>query len=172
MTATYLLYAKSGKEFQVADDLRLIGIDAWAGRVIRWKRKGKDRRPEAYEEPALPNYLWASMTAAQFYHAQKVKHLSPTIRLVPHSATAGLQKFQRMADAAFREQDEARRRAEAPLPEFDVGQALKLVGGPFSDMVVTFRGIINATDALNRQIEADGPFGRMRVDPFDVRKVG
>ena len=169
MKATYILYARSGKEFTVADDLRLIGIDVWCGRVIRWKRKGKDRRPEAYEEPALPNYLWAEMTAQQFYAAQKVKHLSPTMQMVPHSATAGLQRFQRMADDAFKAQDAARRKAEAPLPEFDVGQALKLVGGPFADMVVKFRGVINASDALRRQIEADGPFGRIRVDPFDVK---
>ena len=172
MTGTYLLYARSGKEMQVADDLRLLGIPVWCGRVIRWKRKGKDRRPEAYEEPALPNYIWADMTAEQFYQAQKVKFLASTMQLVPHSATAGLRTFQRAADRAYEAQDAARRRAEAPLPEFDVGQALKMVGGPFADMVVTFRGIINASDALRRQIEADGPFGRMKLDPFDVRAVG
>lgn len=169
MSGTYILYARSKQEFTVADELRLMGCDVWCGRVIRWKRTGKKRRPEPHEEVALPNYLWATMTAEQFQDSKRIKYLASTRQLVTHSQERGLRRFQRMVDEAYEKADEQRRRAEAPLPEFNVDQALTIIGGPFKDMVVKFRGIINAADALNREIEADGPFGKVRIDPLDVR---
>jgi len=172
MSATYLLYARSGQEIPVRDELRLIGADVWCGMVIEWMRRGKRRTPQAIEKPALPNYLWATMTPYQFYMAKDIKHLSPTMQVVPYSAERGLREFQKMTDKAYTEADAIRRKAETPPPEFDVGQALKVVGGPFADMVFNFRRIANPDDPLNRKVVVEGPFSEIEIDPLDVVKAG
>jgi len=169
MTATYILYARSGKEQQVADDLRLLGIEAWCGRVIKWRRKGKDRRPAPYEEPALPNYIWAVLTPQQFYQAQAHKHVAPTLQMVPYSATRGLKAFQRMTDEAYDEADAIRRKAETPPPEYDPDQALQIIGGPFASLVFNFRRIANPDDPLARKVVVEGPHGEIEIDPLDVK---
>jgi len=167
--ATYLLYCRSKEEVRVAEDLRLDGIDVWCGRVIRWKRKGKKRRPEPYEEPALPNYIWATMNAKEFYIATAHKFVYPTVRIVGHKASKGLHEFQKMTDQAYQEADAIRRKAETPPPEFHANQAISVIGGPFASLVFNFRRIANPDDPLNRKVVVEGPHGEIELDPLDVK---
>lgn len=173
-TATYLLYARSGQEFTVRDDLALIGIDAWCGRVLEGKpdpkRAGRKRVMIWHERPALPNYLWASMTAPQFYAAQRIKHLSPTMQLVPHSAVSGLLRFQSRVDAEYRRARAAQERGEQAPPQFDAGQEIEAIGGPLAGLLARFRGIVEDADGFH--VEAETDLGRVRLNPAHVRKAG
>lgn len=167
--ATYLLYAKAGKEMEVADDLRLLGIDVWCGKVIHWERRGKKRQAEAREAAMLPNYIFAEMTPYDYHRAMDVKHLHPTVHMVGNRDRATVAKFQAEVDAAYKAQDAVRAKAETPLPEYDPMAPLKIIAGPFSDRLVTFRRLVDANDPLKVKIEADGPMGVMRIDPLDVK---
>src|SRR6056297_1731737 len=112
MSATYILYCQTGKELIVYEDLTLWGIDAWAGRVIKWERVGKRRKPQDVEYSALPNYVWATMSPHQYYQAIGHKYVYPTTQMVGQKAARGLKEFQKMADEAYRAADEIRKKAQ------------------------------------------------------------
>lgn len=166
---TYLLYAKAGKEMQVADDLRLLGIDTWCGRVIHWERRGKKRQAEPREEPMLPNYIFADMAPYDYHRAMGVRHLHPTATIIGHKESLIVRKFQNEVDAAYKEQAAIRAKAETPLSEYDPQAPLRIIAGPFADKIVKFRRFVDAHDPLAVRIEADGPMGVMKLDPLDVR---
>ena len=169
MTATYLLYAKAGKEFEVTEALQDMAIDAWCGRVIQWRRSGKKRTPDPVEVPALPNYIWATMSPYQYYEAQKIKHLARKVMGVTYSAERGLKRFMAFTDAAYAQQKRAVESANVPFPEFDTGEAIKVIGGKFAEQVFSFREAVFADDPQRRKIKADGPFGTVLLDPLDVK---
>jgi transcriptional antiterminator NusG len=171
-SATYLLYAATGREFDVARDLAGLEIDAWCGRVINWKRTGKDRRPRPVEEPALPNYIFAEMTADQFHRARQVKHLAPTMIMLSRASVPGYTEFRDTVDARYRADDHARRCADVVIEPFEVGEVLNVIGGPFADLCGKFRRVVQAAHDLHPKIEMDFGSLTVRVDPLDVRSAG
>ena len=76
-----------------------------------------------------------------------------------------------MTDANYEKAAELRRKAEAPPPEYDPDEPLRIIGGPFKDMVLKFRRVANPSDPLNRKVVCDGPFGEIAIDPLDVKKA-
>jgi len=170
----YLLYARSGQEIPVRDELRLIGADVWLGLVLEGKpdpkRAGRKRATIWNERPALPNYLWATMTHQQFYDAKTIKFLSPTMTLVPYSAERDLRRFQDMTDREYQKALRAKERGEEAPPAFDAGQALEIIGGPLAGLTARFRRIVE--DAEGYHVESDGPLGIVKLNPGDVRKAG
>lgn len=172
IASVYLLYAKTGREFDVATDLQDMGIPAWCGRVIQWKRSGKKRRAEPVEEPALPNYIFAEMTPTQFYAARAVKHLSPTMMMLTHASERGYLRFRRTVEAEFEIADRKRRSAEVVVEPFNPGEALEIIGGPFADMCGKFRRIVQLAHDAHPKIEMDMQGIPVQVDPLDVKRVG
>lgn len=170
-TSTYLLYARSGREFDVATDLQDMGIAAWCGRVIQWKRVGKDRRPRPMEEPALPNYIFAEMTPTQFYAPRAVKHLSPTMTMLTHASERGYLCFRRIVEAEFEIADRKRRSAEVVVEPFDPGEALEIIGGPFADMCGKFRRVVQMAHLMHPKIEMDMNGIPVQVDWLDVKRA-
>ena len=167
--ATYLLYARSGKEFDVEAELAAMGINVWCGRVIKWRRVGKRRRPDPHEEPALPNYLFADMSPDEFYRAQSVKFLASTMMALSKSSAAGFEAYKTATERAYSVQDALREKAVTPMPEFAPHAPLQPISGPFVDLLVRFRRVVNPDDPLNRKVEVDGPLGVMQFDALDVR---
>lgn len=187
MQATYLLYARTGKEFEVADELAALGIDVWCGRAIEWKRLGKKRKPEPVERPALPNYLFAEMTPRQFYEAQSVKFLAGTMTPLTeqevhgkpawvddvgrkHPARPGLYQFKADVDRAYERADKARRNSEVPRAEFKPGETVTIIGGPFADKIATFRRVVERAFDLHPRLRLDMDGLPLEVDPLDVRR--
>lgn len=168
----YLGYAKAGHEFEVQDELRDMGIHAWAGRVIRWKRTGKKRYPEPHEEPALPNYLFLALTPETFYQAQSVRFLASTMIMLGTLDRRGLVSFQGNVQAAYEEQDRLRRNAEMPRAEFNAGEQIEIIGGPFADKIATFRRVIERSGMYHPKLEAEISGIRLQLDPLDVKRIG
>jgi len=180
MTGKYLLYARSGCEIYVRDELLLLNVDAYVGRVLRGtpdpKRSGRKRAVQWKEEVALPNYIWADMTSHQYNlvfgpDAKRIEGLAHTAMLIPHKAERDLRRFQDMTDKAYQEARRAMERGEAAPPAFDAGQALELIGGPLAGLIGSFRRIVEDADGVHVEIETNLT-GKTRVSPAHVRKVG
>jgi transcriptional antiterminator NusG len=169
---TYLIYAHTGREFDVARDLACIGIDAWCGRRIEWKRVGKDRRPRATELPVLPNYIFATMDAEQFHQARQVKHLAPTMAMLSRASVRGYESFRKVVETQYRLADQKRRCSEVVVEPFMAGQVLDIIGGPFADLCGKFRRVVQAAHDVHPKIEMDMGGITVQVDPLDVRRSG
>ncbi|MZR14239.1 hypothetical protein GQE99_14545 [Maritimibacter sp. DP07] len=168
----YLGYAKTGHEFEVCEELEGQGIEAWAGRVIRWKRSGKKRHPDPHEEPVLPNYVFMALDDRTFHSALRVRFLANTLVMLGPADRRDLAKFQAIVEAEFEKQDRIRRNAEMPKAEFDPGQEIEIIGGPFADKIGTFRRIVERSNQLFPKLEADVGGLRLQLDPLDVRGAG
>ena len=171
MADMYLCYARSGKEFEVADALTALGADVWCGRKIEWVRTGKKRRPEPKETPALPNYLFARMTPEQFYAALAVKFLARTMAPLSAGSMVGFERFARSVDQRYQADDKMRRNAEIPLSQFQPGELIQIIGGPFADLTGTFRGIVEHAHDIHPRIQMDLGGVPVTLDPLDVRRA-
>jgi transcription antitermination factor NusG len=154
--------------------LRLEGIDVWCGLVLEGrpdpKRAGRKRGLVWHERPILPNYIFATMNAREFYIAQGLKHVSPTMTMVPYSAERDLRRFQDMTDAAYQKAQRARERGEEAPPAFSEGDALEIVSGPLSGLLTKFRRVVE--DAEGWHVVLDTDLGEVKASPKDVRKAG
>lgn len=174
--STYLAYATTGKEFEVADKLASLGFTVWCGREITFLRKGKRRRPEAVEKPKLPNYLFLDLTPEEWHdlHRRDVKHLASTLYQLRRDDIKALATFRHEVDQAHAEgQRIARNNDLAEIAEYKRGQALVDLTGTFGDAVIRFRRMVERAHELHPRIQADiDMFGRtvsIELDPLDVR---
>lgn len=168
----YLGYAKSGHEFEVQDELRDMGIHAWVGRVIEWKRTGKKRYPEPHEIPALPNYVFMALTPHDFHRAVTVRFLASTLVGLGKLDRRGLTRFQSAVQAEYEAQDRLRRNAEVPRTVFNAGEQIEIIGGPFADKVATFRRVVERSGQFHPKLEAEMQGIKLQLDPLDVRRLG
>lgn len=168
---TYLCYARSGKEFDVSDEIRALGGDVWCGRRIEWVRTGKNRRPEPREVPALPNYLFATLTPDQYHAARNVKFLAHTMAQLSPGAIDGFRRFARVVDARHSADSKVAANATAPTAQFDPGEALQIIGGPFSEMTGTFRRIVEHAHDRHPRVEVMVNGIPVAVDPLSVRRA-
>ncbi len=84
-------YARAGKEFRVACAIRRLGIKVRVVRRLDAKKVPTKRLPVPVRAPYLPNYLFLEMSDDQWHlvHAAQaaghgpLRHLAPTMRLVP-----------------------------------------------------------------------------------------
>lgn len=167
---TYLCYARSGKEFDVSDEIRALGGDVWCGRRIEWVRTGKKRRPEPREVPALPNYIFATLTPDQYHAARNVKFLAHTMAQLSPGAIDGFRRFARVVDDRF-ERDGMARKIPSRQTQFDPGEALQIIGGPFSEMTGTFRRIVEHAHDMHPRVEVMVNGIPVAVDPLSVRRA-
>lgn len=192
--STYLAYATSGKEFEVADKLASLGFTVWCGRRIDFIRKGKRRRPEAVEKPKLPNYLFLTLTPDEWHDLRRreVKHLAQTMYQLTARDIAGrppvknkegvlidpgwigLAAFKEQVDAAHAEgQRIAKNNDIAEMAQYRAGQRLVDLTGTFADVCLTFRRMVERAHETYPKVEADMEmFGRMTrvyLDPISVK---
>lgn len=167
----YLLYARTGHEFEAEADLHERGIDAWCGRVIEFKRVGKSRKPQPIEKPALPNYIFAELSPREFYTAQGVKWLASTFVSLSRADVEAVVRYRAEVRRAYEEADRARRANEVPLSEFKPGETLELVGGPLAEKMGTFRRVVERSHDLHPHVELEVDGLRVQADPLDVRRA-
>lgn len=170
---TYWLgHIKAGKEFEVEQEIKDLGITAWVPRRVEIKRVGKKRKPIISERPYLPNAIFMDLTPHQWHQVHSIKFLASTMRQLNRRDEQDVQAFrQAVAD----EQAEARRALanQKAVAEFTPGQAIRVLTGPFSDMVVEFRKVVQAAHDLHPHYEAEmeimGRKSTIRLDPLDVK---
>lgn len=167
-------YAKAGREFEVAEAIEATGASASVPRKVEAKRVPTKRRPVPVTTPYLANYVFIDCTAEQWHAIRGVKHLASTMRMVPAGEVKHLRRFVDAIESAY---DSEMQRIEAGgrVEEYAPGEALRIISGPFGDMLATFRRVVEKADGWP-EIEAEGELMgravRFRVDPVKARKAG
>ena len=170
----YLAYATTGKEFEVADKLAADGFDVWLARKIDFIRRGKRRRPDPVERPRLPNYLFLSLTDAEWHrlHQNVPKYLAGTMYALRRDDERELDRFRGASDTEYAKAQKAAQNQEA-IAEYVRGQRIVDVTGTFGDACLTFRRMVERAQDLHPRIEAEmemlGRVVKVELDPLDVR---
>lgn len=178
----YLGYVHGGKtriggeqvhnEFIVEAELNAIGVDAWVGRALVAERRGKNRKPDFYERPYLPNYIFMDIPNELYFKAQAVRGLASTFTGICAAEIASLERFKGFVQAEYAEQDRLRRNGQIQTV-YKVGQALKSVSPMFEDRLLTFRAIVERAGDIHPKVQASvemmGREVMVELDPLDVR---
>ena len=175
MNNTYLLYAKAGKEFEIAQEIREMGLHVSCARKMVFKRTGNQRRPEPFIEPYLPNYLFAVIPAGEYLSVMAIKGLASTGQIVPPSYIKGISDFMEVTEAEFTTAERIKHNQEM-IAEYKVGQALKCLDGGFADVLLTFREMVDRPrdpfPKIVAEAEMMGQSVRVEFDPLQVRAAG
>jgi len=172
------------KQYWVEEELRRLGIKVWCGRKVEFKRVGKDRNWTRFDVPALPNYIVLDMEPGQMYTASQVPHLMPTFMLVAKNdlrgkssddgkkVHLGLQRFMDAVEADFSAAERVDANSRAEVTEFKKGQELRVISGPFSDMLVKFEKLVKAPHDRWPSLAVELPGGmKAKFDPLDVKSA-
>lgn len=161
------------KQFWVIEELALLGIDAWCGKRIDFKRKGKDRYAEAHESPFLPNYLFIEMTADQFIAATDIKYLANSFQIVPLGEVAMLDAFKAGAQGAYEAAQRVDANSRAAVSEYVKGQRIEATSGQFAEFPMWFEKVAKAAHdqwpRIHAEIDMMGARVKVQLDPLDVR---
>lgn len=175
ITQTWIGYARSGKEFEVQQAIRDLGITCHVPRKVEGIRRGKKRWPEPMTTPFLPNYVFLDCTADDYYRLTSVKFLAQTKRMVPETERRLVQRFIDATEADYaRRMDaiEAGQRVEEYQPE----EVLRIVGGSLGETLGRFKRLVETAHdqypILEVEVEMFGRPTRTKVDPINARKVG
>lgn len=170
--ATYLCYARTGKEMEVAEAMTEAGADVYVAKRMRFVRKGKQRRPEPEVQPYLPNYIFAEIPVERYIDVLATKYLAGTTYALSGPDIAALNRFRTAVDAEFSEKDKQRRNMEA-ISEYNPGDALHFIDGRFSDSVVRFRDMVERSHDMHPKVRATvdmmGRSVTIEIDPLAVR---
>lgn len=174
---TYLAYARTGKEFEVEQELREMGIDLWCGRKIEFRRSGKRRFFDPKEEPALPNYLFLSLTAGEWHEVNNsgIKYLAKTMHTLSRRDEKGLKAFRvEVGDLYQRARRIVDSNDRAAMCRFNPGDKISLrAESVFSGQVLSFRRMVQRASDMHPMVEAEmeslGRLTKVLVDPLDVK---
>lgn len=186
---------KERGELAVVRQLTALGIEAHAPVRIDFVRKGKRRYAEPETEMLLPNYVFADIADHQFFDAVQARGLSPSLMAISRGDIHGVLRFIRdaeekkaEAEAIIAELDRARAieeakerraaeaKARAAMCQFEPGEALMVLSGPFKEQVVRFTRMVNQAHERHPMVgferEMFGATVSGMIDPLDVRKAG
>lgn len=170
----WLAYARSGKEIEVQEALMALGITAHCAKKVETKRVGKRRRPDVFIDPLLPNYLFIECGDDQYLEAVGVKHIMPTMTMIPRADVASVMRFLEAADTIMQKRL-AQIEAGERLNEFTAGDVLDILDGPLSGLTATFKRIVERDRGVFPSIVADievmGRVVETRLDVLDVKKA-
>jgi hypothetical protein len=166
------------KQLWVIEALRRIGIDAWCGTRVEFKRMGKQREWTRYDVPALPNYIVLDMDPRDMFTVTEIEHVAPTMSLIAGRAlrggdgVIGLQQFKDAVEADFSAAERVDANSRASVTSYKRGQSLLVTSGPFADMLVTFDKLVKRPGAKWSTLAVTTGGGlRVEFDPLDVRSA-
>jgi len=182
---------KERGEFAVVRQLQAMGIEAHAPVRITFLRKGKRRYAEPETEVLLPNYVFADIPDDLYHAAIRARGLAPTLMAISRADMTGVRKdkdqnevqtgkgLSEFITRANAKAEEARRIIDrndrAAMCQFDPGDMLEILSGPFMNQVVRFTRMVSAAHEMHPMVGFEGElFGRAVpgvIDPLDVRKA-
>ena len=168
---------KERGEFAVQRQLEALGITSHVPVRIDFLRRGKRRYAEPVTEVLLPNYIFADIPAEKYFHAVECRGLVPSMMAISQQSMRAVQAF---IDKSAAKEREARRIIEAndraAMCQFEPGDLLEILDGPFMGEVRAFSRMINDDNDPHPYVGVDVPmFGKtatLKFDPLAVRKAG
>lgn len=159
-----LAYATSGQEFTVSAALTARGIEHRCPTVtVKRTQVIRGRPPKIVTEkqPAIPNYLFLMLPAEEWNDVatRPIKHLRPTMQWLNRADVAGMDKFCEQIEAM------------EVLHEYNPGDQIRQLTGPFSDTVLTFRKLVEAETKIQAEAEMFGHTVKVTLDPENVRRA-
>lgn len=164
-------YTRTGQEFAAQEEAEALGVTAYVPRRVDLIRQGKRRRPDVVERPYLPNYVFIQATDEQWHWLRDSKHFRSIMGIPPASAPSVMAFIDRV------ERDFAARMAQIEagerVSEYNPGDLLQIIAGPFAGQLATFRKVAEAADnpIIIAETEMMGQIVRVTVDPIAARKA-
>jgi transcriptional antiterminator NusG len=184
-TTTALVRANGERikgEWAVEVQMQEIGCKIYDSRTVEFIRKGKDRFARPEYRPALPGYVFADIpydlfgravhvkgawgSALPIYQVEKRNKLKET----PHDAAM---RFFASLEEKRVEAERIKSRADL-VAEFDPGEPLNIISGPFAELLADFRRMVKTAHdrfpMIEAQMEIMGQKTTVKIDPLDVAK--
>lgn len=182
------------------DELDRVGVDHWRGTRVEFERRGKARTAEAYEYPALHNYIWLCPTPRQVHLLSGVQHLGRTFHFMGPHAVAEFGRFRQRVDdreaearkliaaqkeemriaqdmakaAANRKEELIAKRAliKASMREYQAGEMIQIRDGVLAGEMAKFRRLVLGAEDVHPFIEAEmSVMGRVATIKVDPLAV-
>jgi transcription antitermination factor NusG len=187
----WIVYARTGREFDVEEQATTLGIQAIVPRRVDIIRRGKRRWPDAIESPFLPNYVFVWMTEEEWHWLKDIPEVCSMMAVGPNE-TRKVREFIGKSDLAYQERmaeireaqnaeradhktRKARFAAVRRLSEYEPGALIDIISGPLQGQMARFRKMVERADELFPKIAADmdlmGRVVPVEIDPLDARKV-
>ncbi|MGZ9811552.1 transcription termination/antitermination protein NusG [Pseudoroseicyclus sp. H15] len=166
-------YARTGRELDVAADLRAAGIDARVPCEVQARRIGKRRRPQPVSRPVWPNYVFLPELPTETWRTV-VDHplMASTMLAIPRRDVPRVGPKLAQIERDFTERMNAIRAGER-VDEYQPGDLLDIVGGSFAGSLATFRCLIDAGEDRDMRLVAEvkmlGRSVPVRLDPLHAR---
>ncbi len=190
MTNTYAINTTRGKEFEVEQELREMGLKPWTPRRMDSRYIKEKRETVRYDRPYVAKLLFCVVPAIYWRDVFDLKHVigkplqlsQRDIHGVPgHHNKAidrwvdpvpGLTQFKAAVEAEY--EDGERRKSNSEYEcQYQPGQALELLAGTFEGFPATFKDVIKRAHDEYAKLRVEVTiFGRdttAEVDPDKVR---
>lgn len=168
----WIAYTARGREFDAQEEAETLGLWAAVPRRVDLIRQGKRRRPDAIVSPYLDNYVFVEADATGWHWLKGSKHVR-SLMGVPPQEVAKVQSF-----IAKVESDYAQRMAQIEagerVSEYEPGDLLQIITGPFAGTIAAFRRVAEGAGMFPDLVLEQEIFGRavrMRVDPLAVKRA-
>jgi len=196
MANTYAINTTRGKEFEVEDELRALGLKPWVPRRLTSKKITQQKERTWYDTPYVPKLIFCIFPAVYWTDVLAIKHIvgkpfplsrgdisgrrsfdiqrpDGTSKHIP--AVWGLDDFKA---AVLREYEDAQRLMSNNLYQcaYKPGQALEIISGPFKDMPASFNECVQSAHeeyaTLKVEIEMMGGTTKVGIPPDQVQALG
>ena len=169
----WVIATTTGQEFNVQEQLEALGLECAVPRKVELIRQGKRRRPDAITSAYLPGYVFAWFEADDWHAIRGAKHVR-TMMGVSAQSERLVRAFVNRVEADYAERM-ARIEAREKLEEYNPGDLLQIMTGPFAGQLATFSRMLETAHDVFPLIEAElDVFGRMakvQVDPIAARRA-
>jgi transcription antitermination factor NusG len=169
----WVIATANGQEFPVQNHLEAMGLRAEVPRKVEALRQGKRRRPDAITSAYLPGYVFAWFDADDWHAIRGAKHVR-TMMGVSSQAERLVQAFIDRVEADYADRM-ARIRASEYLEEYNPGDLLTIMTGPFAGQIARFTRMLETAHDVFPVIEAEidvfGQTARVKVDPIAARRA-
>lgn len=169
----YAIYTPAKQELATEAEIMAKGIRAECAKQVNVIRQGYRRRPDVVVTSFLPNYTFSWLTPADWHEVVKIKTVRDLLAIGPGPEREVVQFLNRV-NADYRRRM-AQIEAGERVSEYQPGDLLTIMTGPFAGQLAKFTRMIETANDLFPQIEADmnimGQSVKMKIDPLAARKL-
>lgn len=159
------------REFDAAEECEVLGITCHVPRRVDLIRQGKRRRPDPVVRALLPGYIFVETDAEGWHMLKDTKHVRTVMGVGPLDER-NVRAFIAKAEADFAARM-AQIEAGERVSEYQPGELLQIIAGPFQGRLATFKRI--AEGAMFPEVVAEaeimGQAVTLRLDPLVAKKA-